>query len=61
MLDRADSIARVENFKKKKDKKPKINDTTIIIQRGLVMGGLKVNEDKGENTVVGKLKFQEEK
>ena len=60
MLDRADSIAGADNFKKNKDKKPKINDTTIIVKGGLVMGGIRTNEDKGESTVLGKLKLQEE-
>jgi len=60
MLDRADSIAGADNFKKNKDKKPKINDTTIIVKGGLVMGGIRTNEVKGESTVLGKLKLQEE-
>ena len=45
MLDRADSLARAENFKKKKDIIVKNNDTAEIVMGKYVLGGLRINED----------------
>lgn len=59
MPDRGDNIARAENNKNKKDMRPKEIDSTISVKRGLVMGGIRTNEEE-KIIVGGQLKIQKE-